>query len=133
MTSPMLNPNTVKIEKAHPQPSAVRGPHIEVSSDYIRNATKKIASLKEDKSHPFNGVEKRPYKPASTEQSQLPKAKIAEVKPKKLKFHPEIPKETKPGVEQCAGTLTTLLTLLPQGKELINQAIQEQKLLGATV
>gem|GEM_PF-3072674 len=56
----------------------------------------------------------------------------ATVKPKTLKFHPEVPKKPKPSVEQCAGNLTTLLALFPQGKELISQALQEQQLLGAT-
>jgi hypothetical protein len=129
----MLNPNTVKIEKAPSQPSTVRGPHINVPSDYIHATIGKIPSLKEDKSHPFSGVEKRPYKPALAEQGKAPKAEVAQVTPKKLKFHPEIPKETEASVKQCAGNLTTLLTLFPQGKALISQAIQEQRILGAPV
>lgn len=59
------------------------------------------------------------------------------VQPQELKLHPETPDVElfTPGIEQRAGNLTTLLALAPKGSKLaavVREAIQEQKLLGAS-
>ncbi|MGB9613082.1 MAG: hypothetical protein ACPL4K_02755 [Candidatus Margulisiibacteriota bacterium] len=58
---------------------------------------------------------------------------VSTIQPRELKLHPETPtSETLPSaLEQIASNFMVLMTLFPQGRELIAQASQEQKLLGA--
>jgi len=141
MVGQMLNPNTVapKIEKAHSQLSAARGPHIELTSDYILSLIQtKIPQLTENRNSPYSGVEKRPYKPVLSAQAEVAKAEAPVIKPQKLDLHPTPPsaEDYEAGVKQLAQNLPTLLALLPKGelRDLVLQAKQENDLLaGATV
>lgn len=54
------------------------------------------------------------------------------IQPQELKLHPETPTiDNFPStIEQSASNFSVLMTLFPQAKKLVQQAIEEQKLLG---